>query len=65
MAQLSAFLRDVTNRKKEGQATRNEELAAEVSLANAKLQEISARKNLDVAWATYNRYLCRPPDIGG
>jgi outer membrane protein len=63
VVQLSSFLRDVTNRKNEGQATRNEELAAEVSLANAKLQEISARKNLDVAWATYNRYLYRPPDM--
>jgi outer membrane protein TolC len=63
VAQLAAFLRDVTNRKNEGQATRNEELAAEVSLANAKLQEISARKNLESAWATYNRYLCRPPGI--
>jgi outer membrane protein len=62
VAQLAAFLRDVTNRKAEGQATRNEQLAAEVSLANAKLQEISARKNLDVAWATYNRYLGRPAD---
>ena len=62
VAQLAAFLRDVTNRKAEGQATRNEQLAAEVSLANAKLQEIIARKNLEVAWATYNRYLCRPAD---
>src|ERR1700677_526698 len=63
VAQLASFLRDVTNRKNEGRATRNEELAAEVSLANAKLQEISDRKNLLVAWATYNRYLCRPPDL--
>jgi outer membrane protein len=63
VAQLASFLRDVTNRKNEGQATRNEELAAEVSLANAKLQEISDRKNLLAAWATYNRYLCRPPDL--
>jgi outer membrane protein TolC len=63
VAQLAAFLRDVTNRKNEGEATRNEELAAEVSLATAKLQEISAQKNLDSSWATYNRYLCRPPDF--
>jgi outer membrane protein len=63
VAQLASFLRDVTNRKNEGQATRNEELAAEVSLANAKLQEISDRKNLLAAWATYNRYLFRPPDL--
>jgi outer membrane protein len=63
VAQLASFLRDVTNRKNEGRATRNEELAAEVSLANARLQEITDRKNLLVAWATYNRYLCRPPDL--
>jgi outer membrane protein len=60
VAQLSSFLSDVTNRKNEGRATRNEELAAQVSLANAKLQQISARKDLDVAWVTYNRYLYRP-----
>ena len=65
VAQLASFLRDVTNRKNEGQATRNEELAAEVSLANARLQEITDRKNLLAAWATYNRYLCRPPDADG
>jgi outer membrane protein len=63
VAQLASFLRDVTNRKNEGQATRNEELAAEVSLANARLQEITDRKNLLAAWATYNRYLCRPPEL--
>ena len=63
VAQLASFLHDVTNRKNEGRATRNEELAAEVSLANARLQEITDRKNLLVAWATYNRYLCRPPDL--
>jgi outer membrane protein len=63
VAQLASFLRDVTNRKNEGRATRNEELAAEVSLANARLQEITDRKNLLAAWATYNRYLCRPPEL--
>ena len=63
LAQLSSFLTDVTNRKNEGRATRNEELAAQVSLANAKLQQISARKDLHVAWVTYNRYLYRPPGM--
>ena len=62
VAQLAAFLRDVTNRKAEGQATRNEQLAAEVKPTTL-LQEISACKNLDVAWATYNRYLYRPPGL--
>ncbi len=63
VTRLTSFLRDVTNRKNEQLATRNEQLAAEVSLANARLREITARKNLDSAWATYNRYLCRPPMV--
>ncbi len=60
VARLASFARDVTNRKDQQLATRNEQLAAEVSLANARLREITAIKNLDTAWATYNRYLCRP-----
>ena len=61
VSQLASFTVDVKNRKEQKLATRNEELAAEVSLANARLSEITAIKNLDAAWATYNRYLCRPP----
>ncbi len=58
--QLASFTRDVQNRREQGLAIRSEELAAEVSLANAQLAEIQARTALESAWATYNRYLCRP-----
>ncbi len=56
---LTAFARDVRNRREQGLAIRSDELAAEVSLANARLGEIQARTSLEAAWATYNRYLCR------
>ncbi len=58
--QLASFARDVHNRLEQGLAIRSDELAAEVSLANAQLAEIQARTALETAWATYNRYLCRP-----
>lgn len=58
--QLTAFAQDVRNRREQGLAIRSDELAAEVSLANAQLSEIQARTSLESAWATYNRYLCRP-----
>jgi outer membrane protein TolC len=57
---LASFARDTTNRRVQGLAIRSDELAAEVSLANAQLSEIQARNALETAWATYNRYLCRP-----
>ena len=57
---LSSFARDVRNRREQGLAIRSDELAAEVSLANARLAEIQTRTSLEAAWATYNRYLCRP-----
>ena len=63
--QLTSFARDVRNRREQGLAIRSEELAAEVTLANARLAEIQARTALESAWATYNRYLCRPlTDVG-
>ncbi len=58
--QLTSFAKDVTNRREQGLAIRSDELAAEVSLANARLAEIQSRTALESAWATYNRYLCRP-----
>lgn len=57
---LSAFGRDVANRLEQGLAIRSDELAAEVSLANAQLAEIQARATLEQAEATYNRLLLRP-----
>lgn len=58
--QLESFARDVHNRAEQGLAIRSEELASQVSLANAQLAEIQARTSLESARATYNRYLCRP-----
>jgi outer membrane protein len=60
--QLSSFARDVKNRLEQGLAIRSDDLAAQVSLANAQLSEIQTRTSLESAWATYNRYLCRPLD---
>ncbi|MBV8610667.1 MAG: TolC family protein [Singulisphaera sp.] len=58
--QLASFARDVKNRREQGLALRSDELAASVSLANGQLGEIQATTALEAAWATYNRYLCRP-----
>jgi len=60
VARLSAFAKDVKNRRVQGLVTRNDELAAGVSLSNAQLREIQTKRRLVVAWATYNRYLSRP-----
>ena len=60
--QLASFSRDVANRLGQGLAIRSDDLAAKVSLANAQISEIQARTSLESAWATYNRYLCRPLD---
>jgi len=58
--QLASFARDVRNRVDQQLAIRSDDLAAQVSLANAQLNEITARTAVESAWATYNRYLCRP-----
>ncbi len=63
VSRLSSFLSDVKNRQRVGMATRNEELSAEVSLANARLREIQTRNAESIAWATYNRYLLRPLEL--
>ncbi len=60
--QLASFARDVKNRLDQGLAIQSDNLAAQVSLANAQISEIQARTTLESAWATYNRYLCRPLD---
>ena len=62
LSRLQSFLADVKNRKRVGMATRNEELAAEVSLANARLREIQGKNGVYTAWARYNRYLMQPLD---
>ena len=60
--QLASFARDVRNRLAQQLAIKSDDLAAQVSLANAQISEIQARTTLESAWATYNRYLCRPLD---
>jgi outer membrane protein TolC len=60
VVRLVSFTRDVINRREQGMAIRSDELAAEVSLANARVREIQARNALAAAWATYNRFVCRP-----
>ncbi len=59
---LSAQARDVQNLVTQGRGIRNDLLAAQVARANAQQREIQARNRLSIAWATYNRYLCRPMD---
>jgi outer membrane protein len=60
VTRLQSFVNDVESRRRVGMATRNEELSADVSLANARLREIQTRNAQRIAWATYNRYLMRP-----
>lgn len=57
---LSAQARDVSNLVREGRGIRNDLLAAQVARANAQQREIQVRNRLSLAWAAYNRYLCRP-----
>jgi outer membrane protein len=60
VASLSAQSRDVSNLVNQGRGIRNDLLAAQVARANAQQREIQARNRLSIAWATYNRFLCRP-----
>lgn len=62
VARLDAFARDVRNRREQGMAIKSDDLAAQVSLANARLTEIQAQTGLAAAESAYNRYLCRPLD---
>jgi outer membrane protein len=59
---LTAQARDVGNLVTQGRGIRNDLLAAQVARANAQQREIQVRNRLSIAWATYNRYLCRPMD---
>ena len=52
--QLASFARDVRNRLDQGLAIRSDDLAAQVSLSNAELNELTSRTSLESAWATYN-----------
>ncbi len=57
---LTAQARDVSNLVKQGLGIRNDLLAAQVARSNARQREIQSRNRLSIAWAAYNRYLCRP-----
>ena len=59
---LTAQARDVANLVTQGRGIRNDLLAAQVARANAQQRNIQARNRLSIAWATYNRYLCRSMD---
>lgn len=56
---LEAQAKVAGNLVKQAQRSRNDLLAAEVSLADAKQQMVQARNQLDVARAAYNRFLAR------
>jgi outer membrane protein len=62
VANLSAHTKDVRNFYEQGTVTKNDLLAAEVSLADARQRLIQAGNNLDLARAAYNRSLSRPLD---
>ncbi|PSH04557.1 MAG: TolC family protein [Acidobacteria bacterium] len=57
---LSAFAADVQNVHKQGLVPRNDMLAAQVALADARQREIQMNNTLDIARASYNRLLGRP-----
>lgn len=60
VASLTAQARDVANLVDQGLGIRNDLLAAQVARADAQQRAIQSRNRLNIAWAAYNRYLCRP-----
>ena len=59
---LEGHVRDVTNRVNEGIGILNDQLAAEVSLSDARQLSLQATARLDIAKATFNRSVGRPLD---
>lgn len=59
---LSAHEKDVANFYEQGVVTKNDLLASQVSLADARQRLLQAINNLDLARAAYNRLLARPLD---
>jgi len=57
---LSAHEKDVANFYEQGVVTKNDLLASQVSLADARQRLLQAMNNLDLARAAYNRLLARP-----
>lgn len=60
VSSLTAHTRDVSNLYEQGMVTKNDLLAAQVSLADARQQLTKTRNALSVAIAAYNRLLGRP-----
>mgnify|MGYP006330599171 CR=1 FL=1 len=56
---LTAHTQDVANRFHQGQVAKNDLLAAQVALADARQRAIQAHSALDLAQASYNRQLGR------
>ncbi len=59
---LKAHARDVDNLFAQGMVARNDQLAAQVELANAKQQVVQLTNQLEIAKAQYNQVLNRPLD---
>jgi outer membrane protein TolC len=60
VSSLVAHAESVSNLFEKGFVARNDVLAAQVVLTDARQREIQARNALDLASASYNRYLVRP-----
>ncbi len=60
---LTSQARDVANLVREGRSIRNDLLATQVALANARQNEVRAHNELDNARAAYNRFLGRPLEL--
>lgn len=64
VASLQAHATDVQNLFEQGVVARNDLLAAQVALADARQQAIRAANAVDITRAAYNRLLGRPLDQG-
>jgi outer membrane protein len=62
VSSLESHARDVGQFFEQGVVAKNDLLAAQVALSDARQQEIRARNILDIAHASYNRLLHRPLD---
>jgi len=61
-ASLEAHARDVADMEAAGEVSRNDYLAAAVTLADARQRELERANGLEIARAAYNRVLGRPLD---
>jgi outer membrane protein len=59
---LAAHAKDVGHFFEQGMVAKNDLLAAQVALSDARQQTIRSRNSLDIAHASYNRLLHRPLD---